>query len=497
MKRLLPYVALSCLGATCKPNTVPGVSSDVRVDLAGDPPDGVESVDPDMCVTPNGTVYVVWVDDRAGTPDVWMNRKLPGDERDVGWLPAAVRVNQIAGNNVWAPQVACSDTHVHVVWEDDRDGEIESHQIRYNVSSTQGDTWVHPEDLLLEEDEEGRSNSFEPVIAADGANVFVAWSDNTFGAFDIFFRRSSNSGLEWLDAPLRIDRDQPAGSAFSAGVQIATAAGGNTVYLVWEDTRGGAFSDVYFSRSLDAGQSFSATDIRLDVSDDPGANNSFSPQIGADGNDIYVVWHDDRNGENNDVFMSFSSDGGLTWTVDSRAEQEDPAGVSQSLFPSVCVSGNTAHVGWHDNRVGGFYRAFYNRAVDGLWAGVEVRLDGYKVLGGERPSRDVKMACDGDTVVAAWFDQLDDEFDVGYNDIRYNWSEDAGATWAGDALDKPPRLDSILEGTAFKIDLGLHVQDGTIFAAWGDGRNGANDIFAQQVLVGEEAPLVADPNAAQ
>lgn len=492
MKRVLPFIALCCVAAKCGPSGGPGVSSDVRIDQAGAPPDGIDSIDPDMCVTPNGTVYVVWADDRLGTTDVWMNRKLPGGERGDGWLPNAIRVNQFTESNVWNPKVACNDQNVFVVWEDDRDGEIESHQIYFNVSSTQGDSWFHGIDFLVEEDAEGRSNSFAPVIAVDGASVYVAWSDNTFGAFDILFRRSSNSGQEWIDAPIRIDRDQPAGSAFSAGVQIATAFNGNNVYLVWEDSRGGASTDIYFSRSLDAGLSFSATDIRLDVGDEPGRSGSYAPRIAADGDNIYVVWHDDRNGRFNDVYMAYSSDAGTNWSFDSRADQADPAGQHQSLYPTLCVVGNMAHVGWEDNRHNGFFRAYYNRARAGGWLGVETRIDAYKAEQGALPSRRVKMACDGGTVVAAWLDFNDDLQELGFNDLVYTWSTDEGATWN----DTSTRLDSIAAGTSFKIDLGLAVRDEQVIAAWGDGRNGTNDIFYQQVPLGESAPLVADPNAA-
>ncbi|MEZ4320198.1 MAG: sialidase family protein [Myxococcota bacterium] len=483
MKRMVPFLALTCVAATCNGDLAQGVSSDFRVDLAGEL-DNVDSHSTRMCVAPDGAVYVVWVDDRTGTPNVWMNRKLPQGERDQDWLPAAVQVNQFGDSNVWNPDVACdANGLVYIVWEDDRDGEVESHQIYAQVSNTQGASWL-PEDRLLEQDPDGRSNSFNPRIVTADPKVYVVWSDNINGAFDILMAQSYNRGIEWETTPVRIESDDP-GEAWSAFPQI-TLNGSENVYITWEDFRGGGAgiasgSDVYFSKSFDGGINFSE-DKRLDITDGDGMHNSFVPKIANDGNNVYVVWHDDRNGEANDVYMAYSADGGNTWSQDQRANSNQ-AGLFQSLYPDVCVSGNVGHVGWHDAREGGFFRAFYNRAMAGNWAGAEFRLDPYKSEG-QRGSTQVSMACAGDLIAAAWLDEIADEQDFGFNDIHYNYSEDGGQTWADN---EDLRVDSIGEGTAFKTDVNFEIAaDGTIRAAWTDGRNGTTDVFYQQFPAGTE-----------
>src|SRR5688572_29018819 len=72
---LLPLALLGCNNA----NDEQEFTTDVRIDFAdgGNDPD---STDTEMCVTPDGVVYVLWLDDRedpdSGNYDIWMNRSV-------------------------------------------------------------------------------------------------------------------------------------------------------------------------------------------------------------------------------------------------------------------------------------------------------------------------------------------------------------------------------------------------------------------------------------
>lgn len=490
-KILIPLIALGGVGAQCNPQQQARSWSEYRLDRAGEG-DLIDSHSARMCVSPNGNAYVVWIDNREGLPDLWFNRKLAGEERADGWFDQAVKINTFAGSNIWNPDIACSDSGVYIVWEDDRDGEVESHQIYFQRSIDNGQSWM-AEDLLLEDDEDGRSNSFNPDIVVEGPNVYVTWSDNANGAFDILFIRSTDSGITFQD-PKRIDSDEPPGSAYSAFPRLATGFGGDNVYITWQDFRNGGVtvnggSDVYFARSTDKGQTF-GSDVRLDTGEDPGLHDSFVPQIAADDDDVYVVWHDDRFGESNDALMNYSSDGGVTWnTSASAADAVDNRGRNQSLYPKVCASGATGHVVWHDNRNQGFYRTYYNRAVGGAWVGEEIRLDPNKEQG-QRASRDTHIDCDGDNVAAVWLDETHDEQDFGFNDVAYNYSADGGETWLVGEESETYRLDSVEEGSSFKEDITIDLKGNVLKAAWTDGRGGSTDIYYQQVTIDEETDPV-------
>lgn len=502
LKRLTLFVPLACLATDCSTSTLPDQFSEWRVDANGEQ-ELIDSHSTDMCVAENGTVYVVWVDDRvgeAGEGDVWFNRKLPNDPaRHEGWLTDAVRVNRFADSKVWNPKVACTNQQVHIVWEDDRDGEVESHQIYYQRSQDLGDTWLE-EDLLLERDEDGRTNSFSPQIIARDNIVYTTWYDDLNGAYDILVAASFDSGNNW-ENPRRVETDTP-GSAWSAHPQITASADGSNVYVTWQDFRNGigqqqAGSNIFFNRSTNRALDWGEEDKRLD-SGDNSASSAFAPRVAADGTDVYVVWHDDRADGDNDVFMTYSDDGGVTWTTDSRADQTDGAGFNESLYPKVCVSNGRGHVVWHDDRLQNFDRVYYNAATNGQWNGAEYRLDEYKQPGERGVWRfdggagTVQLACDGPNILATWLDTGADTADLDFNDIAYNFSADNGDTWlvgtrgSVENHDSAPyRIDSMEAGSAFKTDLSVHLAGSTISAAWTDGRNGSTDIFFQRIEAGE------------
>jgi hypothetical protein len=93
------------------------------------------------------------------------------------------------------------------------------------------------------------------------------------------------------------------------------------VYVAWVDCLTDqdcttANPDIYFAKSTDGGQSFSA---RVLVSDDGPDAFANAPKIATDDDGtIYVVWHDNRvatlSDDSWDVYLSKSTDGGVTFS---------------------------------------------------------------------------------------------------------------------------------------------------------------------------------------
>ncbi len=450
------------------------LSSDVRIDAAG-PTDGSDAWGTRMCVTPSGHVFVVWTDDREGKSSVWLNRSTDAGR---SWWTGAKRIDHGAGQ-AENPDIACTDEVVYVVWEDDRDGELENHNIYVNYSVDQGTKWLDS-DVALDADPDGYAMSLGPEVVASGDRVAVAWYDAVSGAYDIYTVASLDRGESWSD-PVRVDSDD-AGSAYSATPQLAMDGAGH-VYLAWEDSRGG-LSDVYFAVSSDDGLSYSR-DVRLDSGDGPGAFNSFAPAMATEDGTVVVVWHDERNGEGRDIFMNWSDDHGVTWLAEAVRVDSDNVGFFDSLYPAVLVQGGVAHIVWEDARRQG-YDIYYRAAVSAAFDAEEVRLD--RDSAGFGNSLNPVIASGEAGLVVAWEDRRYDD-GSGYNDLFYNWSEDDGLTW--DDIDL--RIDSIEDATKYTSDLNLEVYMGELLSAWTDGRRGNTDVFFHHLKVGEEAEyLVAE-----
>jgi hypothetical protein len=123
--------------------------------------------------------------------------------------------------------------------------------------------------------------------------IYIAWQDNRNGDFDIYFNYSTDGGTTWRAGDIRLDTGDSAGANKSENCEISCS--GNNVYAVWHDDRNGAW-DVYFNCSTDGGARWQTPDVRLDTGDSPGSYLSGLAQVASSGNQVYVVWQDQRNG---------------------------------------------------------------------------------------------------------------------------------------------------------------------------------------------------------
>nr|MBA2320014.1 hypothetical protein [Deltaproteobacteria bacterium] len=298
-------------------------------------------------------------------------------------------------------------------------------------------------------------------------------------------------------APVRVDSDQ-AGDAYSGYPRIAAQSDG-TVLVVWEDSRSGEL-DIYVNRSVNRGGVF-GIDVRLDEGDVPGAFNSFTPQIAADGDNVYVVWFDARNAQEDegprDIYANYSANGGLEWLGTAQPVEDlsvSAPGFFNSRFPVVAVNGNEAIVAWEDSRNQG-YDIFARRLVSGTPEGPETRLDGGNAGTPSPPglanSLGTIMAAAGSNVVVLWSDDRSVTDDAsGFSDIYYNCSSDFGKSW--DTEDR--RIDNVEAGKAYKNDLNVALVGETILAAWSDGRTGSSDIYVHTLAKGTEADYAIKGN---
>jgi hypothetical protein len=260
-----------------------------------------------------------------------------------------------------------------------------------------------------------------PAIACDGGNVYVVWSDDRDGKSDIFLRRSGDAGTTW-GGDQRLDVGDAPGASWSGEPQVA--CDGDRVYAIWTDSRDG-HADLYFNRSLDRGAVWLASDTRLDRGDAPGATDSYWGALCCEGTNVYVTWTDDRDGED-DIYFNRSRDAGQTWlAADVRLDRGDPPGAAWSWWPAICCDGDRVYVVWRDARALPETDVYFNRSLDGggTWLPTDVRLDAADPPGAHR-SWWPDVCCDGLEVYVAWADDR-----VGARGTYLNASFDGGTTW--------------------------------------------------------------------
>ncbi len=332
---------------------------------------------------------------------------------------------------------AVGDT-VHVIWEDSRNGAPE---IYYKRSTDGGISWGADSRLT--------NNSFTswfPSISVNGLNVHAVWFDDRDGNYEIYYKKSQDGGTSW-GSDIRLTNDP-----FASGRPTVFATD-SLIHVVWGDTRIGGVREIYYKRSADGGNTW-GPDIRL--TNDP--NDSRHASIAASGFYVHVLWIDQRDG-NYEVYYKGSADGGLSWGTDTRLTITPTV----SEYPLLTTSGSVVHVVWVDGPVNPSHLFYKHSADNGITWQPDVQLTNSTTAISISPSLTVS-----DSIIhLVWQDNRN-----GNNEIFYNQSFDAGATWGTDS--------SITNNFASSESPFITVSANTVHLVWQDNRDGNYEIYYKQ-----------------
>lgn len=463
------------------------------------------AVSPQMSVDQNGHVYVVYSDNREGSPSIYTNTFLP----DKGWLTHSIPINTnfpraqgATAGDATSPQV-CSDNagHVYVVWVDDRAVKAGTgkRDIFFRYAKDYGSTW-YPAfiDERLDSDNPAVGDSVDPRIACDeNGNVYVVWRDdrNRAGFYEVYFRSLQVQFSEPTDfivyhqtPDVRLNTGVLAGRFPVFNPVISTDKSGN-VYVAWEDRRNipeeEIYAGIYFNVSRDHGVKWGAKATRVDRVPVGGFYTTLNPAISSDSSGhVYIAWLDNAGRPQRgdefapdgtyDVYFNRSSDYGVTWDEDDkriertgvRAEAKDVA-IASNNKGVICIvwtdnsgaekKGVSTNFNIYANHSEDYGRSFPD-SVD------NIRLDTSRPPGVTNATTPVVQVDNLGNVFVAWIDNPSGTYDIFFNTSAEKGEKDS---WlSGDyKLDYPvPRGDSI--NPVMAID-----NLGHVYIAWQDSRS--------------------------
>ena len=218
----------------------------------------------------------------------------------------------------------------------------------------------------------------EPATAAapDGI-VYVAWVNHDAKEADVMLARINSEGAQQGSA-VRVNRQQGVATAWRGDQPSVAVSADGAVYVLWTarvDAKDKDGTDVYLSVSNDRGQSF-ASEVKVNDDKEPNAHGMHSLAVAKDGR-IYVAWLDERNvhqpmpstkGEghhmesNREVYVSYSTDGGRTFSANRRVATEACPCCKTSL--AVAADG-TLYAGWRQVLPGSFRHIAVASSTDG------------------------------------------------------------------------------------------------------------------------------------
>ena len=354
--------------------------------------------------------------------------------------------SQTSWNNAWC--IASSGNDVHIVWVDNRDGNDE---VYYKRSTDEGVNWSA--DIRFTNND---LVDYSPSIAVSGKNLGVVWHVRQVASepTHMYYLRSTDGGLNWGVATQFSDE---IGSWYPV-----IAVSGTATHLTWAQGVNPYYSgpEIFYMRSLDGTNWGPATQLTANDSDfsyAPSITVSNSPQ-----SSVHIVWHDERD-ENKEIYYKRSANGGSSWGQDIRLTNNSAV----SSKPCVAVSPQgEVHVVWQDNR-NGQHQIFYKRSADdGMTWGNDIKLA--KTPGTSlNPSIAVSDSLAG-RVHLIW---------VAGTRIYYQRSTDGGVNW-----DDEIQLTNFISGEGYQSIVGF--PRGGAQLVWTDNRNGNFEIYYKRNLTG-------------
>jgi len=202
------------------------------------------------CPSPNSEIYFMRSLDGGAT---WKAiKRLTKDAWDTGVL-----------------SIASSGSNVYLVWAQD-----DMSKLCFRRSKNSGALWQVPKELE-------RTGPWSLSIAASESNVYVVWSTEGWGYYYIYFSGSKDAGTTWLPIKKCLANDQ----SYRGGTSLA--AEGSNVYLAWTDEKPGN-PEIFFRKSKDGGMTWKAPQ-RLTNN----TKRDLSPHIAVSDTKIYVTWSEE------------------------------------------------------------------------------------------------------------------------------------------------------------------------------------------------------------
>ena len=312
-------------------------------------------------------VYVVWTDNTLGNKEILFTRSTDNGTS----FSKAINLSNTSASSANV-EIVAFENYVYVVWleEDERGNGI----ILFKTSNNGGDTFSNAIPIA------NNANDSEitfPKVAAYDDNIYIAWNlaaNNNQEAemmTDLLYIKSSDRG-NTFSTPIKLNSNNNQEKVGEAQI----AAYKNAVYVIWGSSPfGHVISNLFFTKSTDSGNTFSnATEIKSKNFVNPSnveivvavANNDDYEKNGQQRLSslsslppyqqeqqqpyLYVVGQiSSLSDENDEIFLTFSSDNGDTFSEISTNLSNN---LDTSECPSIAQSENDIYVTWQDKTPG-------------------------------------------------------------------------------------------------------------------------------------------------
>lgn len=376
-------------------------------------------IKPSMALGVNGEIYIVWCDSRNGGNfyDVFFAKSVDNGETFGTNMKISGNMNMSFFNEPHVSIAIGDDGSINVVWVTDING---TPDICFTKSIDQGNSWESPEIL---NDNTSNDHRTPNIVNGKENSLYVIWvSLNWTGgaSTNLMFASSVDGGATWTEKAIN---DKDADLPYDFGNPSIAVASTGQIYVTYHYKT----SIILSQNSDDGGISWSSSVL---VNDDLPTQLRASPSIVCFEDKIFIAW-EEQNRHMNDIdrlsgiFISISSDCGLTWSSDILVNNESSIPSSQDtahVFVDVDTNGNPL-IFWSGKDVDFLGDSIYfTYSGDGgySWSNdfkintMDTKNVGFS--GGGYPTASVEL--NTNTLYVSWDDLRNDQKDIFSSSLR-------------------------------------------------------------------------------
>ena len=315
-------------------------------------------------------VHVTWLDNSHSTgKDILYRKSTDGGKTFSEVINLSNGTNSVSSKAAAYDylEIAAEGKNVYAVWQETIPQIVDTDNLSSN-ESTDTTFMKSNSSIILRASSDGGNNFREPLVLSDGAfksypkiaasengGVYLVWNvgiireddtttingeanNNNNSNTGIFFSRSMDNGDSFVE-PIKLST---AGESIGES-QIAIR--GSNVFVVWggnPDEK--VVGDLFFTRSIDNGKSFSRPIILEE-------GNALNVEVAADRyNNVYVAWQAELADGNEEILIKRSSTEGAIFPNEFKNISVND-GISECTSISVSDDG-TVYMAWEDDTFG-------------------------------------------------------------------------------------------------------------------------------------------------
>lgn len=285
------------------------------------------SRDPKLSVDATGSLKMLAVYGEQGQQRLGFTSSPDGGDSFAALMQITQKEARVHSHGENSPSVAFGFPYVYALWEQSMpEGGTELVFARANARSGVADKPVRVTDKAAPS-----TNGFSSMGAAPNGDIYVVWLDGRrkqAGTFSVYLAKSTDKGATFGKNVLVSDGVCPCCRT--------TLAFGNKgeVYVTWRHVFENDFRDMVVATSTNGGETFSAP---VRVAEDGWQVNvcpHTGPAMGVKGNRLYIAWHSEGNGTNPGIRVSWSDDGGKSFTRPAVISKD----VLDTSHPAISIS---------------------------------------------------------------------------------------------------------------------------------------------------------------